>query len=87
MEGIAHRGDFDLRSHMEGKLVKNAEGCLEVEKDAEGKPRRSFSEALAAMRNSGVWRELQKIFLSLELRNSMICVGAKYSHMPRIGKQ
>ncbi len=31
LEGIAHRGVFDLRSHMEGKLVKNAEGCLEVE--------------------------------------------------------
>jgi glycyl-tRNA synthetase len=31
LEGIAHRGDFDLRSHMEGKLVKNAQGCLEVE--------------------------------------------------------
>ncbi|HEX5471889.1 MAG TPA: glycine--tRNA ligase [Lacipirellulaceae bacterium] len=37
LEGIAHRGDFDLRSHMEGKLVKNAEGCLEVEMDADGK--------------------------------------------------
>ncbi len=31
LEGIAHRGDFDLRSHMEGKLAKNKEGCLEVE--------------------------------------------------------
>ncbi len=39
LEGIAHRGDFDLRSHMEGKLVKNAQGCLEVELDAEGKPK------------------------------------------------
>jgi glycyl-tRNA synthetase len=39
LEGIAHRGDFDLRSHMEGKLVKNAEGCLELELDAEGKPK------------------------------------------------
>jgi glycyl-tRNA synthetase len=39
LEGIAHRGDFDLRSHMEGKLVKNAEGCLEVEMiPVEGKP-------------------------------------------------
>jgi glycyl-tRNA synthetase len=39
LEGIAHRGDFDLRSHMEGKLVKNAEGCLEVEmvETADGK--------------------------------------------------
>src|SRR5262245_40253734 len=39
LEGIAHRGDFDLRSHMEGKLVKNAEGCLELEMvPVEGKP-------------------------------------------------
>ncbi len=39
LEGIAHRGDFDLRSHMEGKLVKNAEGCLELEmvETADGK--------------------------------------------------
>jgi glycyl-tRNA synthetase len=39
LEGVAHRGDFDLRSHMEGKLVKNAAGCLEVENDADGKPK------------------------------------------------
>jgi glycyl-tRNA synthetase len=39
LEGIAHRGDFDLRSHMEGKLVKNSEGCLEVEKGPDGKPK------------------------------------------------
>jgi glycyl-tRNA synthetase len=39
LEGIAHRGDFDLRSHMEGKLVKNTAGCLELEKDAVGKPK------------------------------------------------
>ncbi|WP_146451082.1 glycine--tRNA ligase [Bythopirellula polymerisocia] len=39
LEGIAHRGDFDLRSHMEGKLVKNAKGCLEVELGEDGKPK------------------------------------------------
>jgi glycyl-tRNA synthetase len=39
LEGIAHRADFDLRSHMEGKLVKNAEGNLVVEMGADGKPR------------------------------------------------
>lgn len=38
LEGIAHRGDFDLRSHMEGKLGKNAEGCLELEQ-VDGKPK------------------------------------------------
>jgi glycyl-tRNA synthetase len=39
LEGIAHRGDFDLRSHMEGKLVKDAAGCLVVDRGADGKPR------------------------------------------------
>lgn len=43
LEGIAHRGDFDLRSHMEGKLVRSASGELEVEKDAEGKPKHKGS--------------------------------------------
>jgi glycyl-tRNA synthetase len=38
LEGIAHRGDFDLRSHMEGKLVKQGD-ALVVETDADGKPR------------------------------------------------
>ncbi|MEX0978768.1 MAG: His/Gly/Thr/Pro-type tRNA ligase C-terminal domain-containing protein, partial [Pirellulales bacterium] len=38
LEGIAHRGDFDLRSHMEGKLVRQGD-ALVVELDAEGKPR------------------------------------------------
>jgi len=37
LEGIAHRGDFDLRSHMEGKLV-NQGNALVVEKNAEGTP-------------------------------------------------
>jgi len=38
LEGIAHRGDFDLRSHMEGKLDPNT--CpLEVERDEHGQPR------------------------------------------------
>ena len=38
LEGIAHRGDFDLRSHMEGKLVREGNDLV-VEKDADGKPR------------------------------------------------
>ncbi|MFM7869683.1 MAG: glycine--tRNA ligase, partial [Planctomycetaceae bacterium] len=39
LEGIAHRGDFDLRSHMEGKLAKNADGQLELERTADGQPK------------------------------------------------
>jgi glycyl-tRNA synthetase len=38
LEGIAHRGDFDLRSHMEGKLMAK-DGKLEVELGEDGKPR------------------------------------------------
>jgi len=39
LEGIAHRGDFDLRSHMEGKLAKNDKGELIVELGEDGKPK------------------------------------------------
>jgi glycyl-tRNA synthetase len=38
LEGIAHRGDFDLRSHMEGKLVREGH-ALVVEKGPDGKPK------------------------------------------------
>jgi glycyl-tRNA synthetase len=38
LEGIAHRGDFDLRSHMEGKLVRQDGGYV-VELGPDGKPR------------------------------------------------
>jgi len=41
LEGVAHRGDFDLRSHTEGKLVKEYEpdGPFVVEQDEHGQPR------------------------------------------------
>ncbi len=41
LEGIAHRGDFDLRSHMEGKLdPKTPKGQrMEVELGEDGKPK------------------------------------------------
>ena len=42
LEGIAHRGDFDLRSHMEGKLVRR-DGSLVLETGADGKPRHKGS--------------------------------------------
>lgn len=38
LEGVAHRGDFDLRSHMEGKLVRENDELV-VEKSEDGKPR------------------------------------------------
>ena len=38
MEGIAHRGDFDLRSHTEGKLKKEGDELV-VELDEHGQPK------------------------------------------------
>lgn len=38
LEGIAHRGDFDLRSHMEGKLDPNT-NPLQLEVDGNGQPK------------------------------------------------
>jgi glycyl-tRNA synthetase len=38
LEGVAHRGNFDLRSHMEGKLVRRGDELV-LEEDADGKPR------------------------------------------------
>jgi glycyl-tRNA synthetase len=38
LEGVAHRGDFDLRSHMEGKLVAK-DGKLVVDTGPDGKPK------------------------------------------------
>jgi glycyl-tRNA synthetase len=38
LEGVAHRGDFDLRSHMEGKLDPST-NPFEVEKGEDGKPK------------------------------------------------
>ncbi len=42
LEGIAHRGDFDLRSHMEGKLASTPDG-LKLELGPDGKPRHKGS--------------------------------------------
>ncbi|MCD5415721.1 glycine--tRNA ligase [Candidatus Bipolaricaulota bacterium] len=36
LEGVSHRGDFDLRSHMEGKLVRDGD-ILKVELDEHGR--------------------------------------------------
>jgi glycyl-tRNA synthetase len=47
LEGVAHRGEFDLRSHMEGKLIlqdpKDRSSPLIVERGPDGKPRHKGS--------------------------------------------
>src|SRR3569623_418044 len=43
LEGIAHRGDFDLRSHMEGNLDPHSKPDLKVERGEDGNPKHRFS--------------------------------------------
>jgi glycyl-tRNA synthetase len=38
LEGVSHRGDFDLRSHMEGKLIREGD-ALVVERNEHGQPK------------------------------------------------
>ena len=38
LEGVAHRGDYDLRSHSEGKLVREGDELV-VEMNEDGKPK------------------------------------------------
>jgi len=38
LEGVAHRGDFDLRSHMEGKLMRRGDELV-VDTDEDGTPK------------------------------------------------
>jgi len=42
LEGISHRGDFDLRSHMEGKLIRDGDELV-VERDEHGQPHHAGS--------------------------------------------
>ena len=42
LEGVAHRGDFDLRSHMEGKLDEKS-NPLTLQLDADGNPKHKGS--------------------------------------------
>ncbi len=61
LEGIAHRGDFDLRSHMEGKLVEDENGCLIVERDENGQPKwRGSGKDLTYFDDDGFERDKER---------------------------
>src|SRR4030095_4657221 len=41
LEGVAHRGDFDLRSHMDGKLVRQGDALVVEQVDGRARYRGS----------------------------------------------
>jgi glycyl-tRNA synthetase len=90
LEGIAHRGDFDLRSHMEGKLVRQGDRLV-VETGPDGKaPRhRGSGKDLSYFDEEGFERD--KVGLGvrsfkeyLEKRKGEPNPGYPYQYVPHV---
>ena len=90
LEGIAHRGDFDLRSHMEGKLMKDENGCLVVEKDENGQPKhRGSGKDLAYFDNDAFEKDKEGLGVKsfkayCEGRKDEADPGAPYRYVPHV---
>jgi glycyl-tRNA synthetase len=90
LEGVAHRGNFDLRSHMEGKLVKDENGCLVVERDANGQPKyRGSGKDLTYYDDEAFLRDKDSLGLKsfkeyCERRKDEADPGAPYRYIPHV---
>ncbi len=89
LEGIAHRGDFDLRSHMEGKLDP-ASKPLVLEKDSEGNPKWAGSGKDLTYFDDEAWeRDKEKLSCKsfkeyLAQRRSEASPGHPYQYVPHV---
>ena len=89
LEGIAHRGDFDLRSHMEGKLDENTQP-LAVQLGPDGKPKYRGSGKDLTYFDDDLWEsEKEKHgFTSfkkyLGSRKEEANPGAPYQYVPHV---
>jgi len=90
LEGVAHRGDFDLRSHMEGKLVKDENGCLVLERDANGQPKyRGSGKDLTYYDDDAFLRDKDRLGVKsfkeyCERRKDESDPGAPYRYIPHV---
>ncbi|MFQ5731116.1 MAG: glycine--tRNA ligase, partial [Planctomycetaceae bacterium] len=90
LEGVAHRGNFDLRSHMEGKLVKDEQGRLVVELDENGQPKyRGSGKDLTYYDDEAFERDKESLgFKSFkkyaESRSGEADPGAPYRFIPHV---
>ena len=90
LEGVAHRGNFDLRSHMEGKLTKDAEGNLIVELDENGQPKyRGSGKDLTYYDDDAFLRDKESLGLKsfkayCEQRKEEADPGAPYRYIPHV---
>ena len=89
LEGIAHRGDFDLRSHMEGKLTVE-DGCLVLEKDENGQPKyRGSGKDLTYFDDEAFERDKEGLGVTsfkkyVESRSGESDPGAPYRFIPHV---
>ena len=90
LEGVAHRGNFDLRSHMEGKLTKDDEGNLIVELDENGQPKyRGSGKDLTYYDDDAFLRDKESLGLKsfqayCEQRKEEPDPGAPYRYIPHV---
>jgi len=90
LEGVAHRGNFDLRSHMEGKLTTDENGCLVVEKDAGGQPKyRGSGKDLTYFDDEAFERDKEQLGVKsfkqyVEQRGGETDPGAPYRFIPHV---
>jgi len=89
LEGIAHRGDFDLRSHMEGKLDEKTRP-LQLELGPDGKPKwRGSGKDLAYFDDEAWERDKAGLGLTsfkqyLKQRDGESPPGAPYQYTPHV---
>jgi glycyl-tRNA synthetase len=89
LEGIAHRGDFDLRSHMEGKLDEKTDP-LELEQGPDGQPKwRGSGKDLTYFDADGFERDKESLGVAsfkqyLEARQSTPNPGLPYQYIPHV---
>ncbi|MCA9220230.1 MAG: glycine--tRNA ligase, partial [Planctomycetales bacterium] len=90
LEGIAHRADFDLRSHMEGKLVKDENGCLVVERDENGQPKwRGSGKDLSYFDDEAFERDKERLGMKsfkeyVKSREGEANPGFPYQYVPHV---
>ncbi len=89
LEGIAHRGDFDLRSHMEGKLDEKTRP-LRVELGPDGKPKWPGSGRDLTYFDEDAWeRDREKLGVKsfkeyIEKRKGEEKPGWPYQYVPHV---
>ena len=89
LEGIAHRGDFDLRSHMEGKLDEKTRP-LELELGPDGKPKWRGSGKDLTYFDDDAWERdkaslgLKSFKQYLQQRPNESRPGAPYQYTPHV---